>query len=439
MRMNKLLATLILLLALAAPFAQAQLMPTEKLDGIVAVLDGDVILRSELERQVATVQAQYANNPQQLPPRSELERRVLDRLIMSKLQVARADETGIRIADSEIDQTLGQIAAQNRMDVDQLRQAITRQGMSWEQFRHNVHDESLIQKLRQRVVQSRVQSAIPRSNCCSRMAASSAASCTRATSRSPCLMAQARNRSLLPRPRPRTSPGRSGTAWISQPRPSAIPMRRTRWMVAISAGAATTNCRRHLPRLPRSCRSGRAHRRYAAPNGFHIIKLIERREATSDLVTGYHARHILVRITEIVSAAQAERPSATCARILAGEDFAKLAKEFSNDTGTANLGGDMGWFVKGAYGSKIAGNADRDQGRRNQRTLPPATPAGTSPEPLATRTEDKTAEAERDKARQTLGSRKAEEEYGNFLRQIRAEAYIEIRLPGAAGASGSGS
>ena len=71
MRMNKLLATLILLLALAAPFAQAQLMPTEKLDGIVAVLDGDVILRSELERQVATVQAQYANNPQQLPPRAE--------------------------------------------------------------------------------------------------------------------------------------------------------------------------------------------------------------------------------------------------------------------------------------------------------------------------------------------------------------------------------
>ena len=149
MRMNKLLATLILLLALAAPFAQAQLMPTEKLDGIVAVLDGDVILRSELERQVATVQAQYANNPQQLPPRAELERQVLDRLIMSKLQVARADETGIRIADSEIDQTLGQIAAQNRMDVDQLRQAITRQGMSWEPthtFQNLLHTSRPMQK-----------------------------------------------------------------------------------------------------------------------------------------------------------------------------------------------------------------------------------------------------------------------------------------------------
>ena len=157
MRMNKLLASLILLLVLGAPLAQAQLMPTEKLDGIVAVLDGDVILRSELDRQVATIKAQYASNPQQLPPIGELERQVLDRMILSKLQIAKADDTGIRISDAEIDQTLGQIAMQNRMDVDQLRQAITRQGLSWEQFRANVHDESLIQKLRQRVVQSRVQ------------------------------------------------------------------------------------------------------------------------------------------------------------------------------------------------------------------------------------------------------------------------------------------
>ena len=439
MRMNKLLAPLILLLALAAPFAQAQLMPTEKLDGIVAVLDGDVILRSELERQVATVQAQYANNPQQLPPRAELERQVLDRLIMSKLQVARADETGIRIADSEIDQTLGQIAAQNRMDVDQLRQAITRQGMSWEQFRHNVHDESLIQKLRQRVVQSRVQVSDTEIELLLKNGGVKRGQLhlghiqiTLPDGASPeqIAAAQAKAEDVS-----RQIQGGMDFA--------AAAIRYSDAQNALDGGDLGWRSYEELPpafaEIAEKLEIGQSAPPVRGPNGFHIIKLIERREATSDLVTEYHARHILVRITEIVSAAQAEKTIRDLrARILAGEDFAKLAKEFSNDTGTANLGGDMGWFVKGAYGSKIAEMlTDTKIGEISEPFLSDA--GWHILEPLATRTEDKTAEAERDKARQTLGSRKAEEEYGNFLRQIRAEAYIEIRLPGAAGASGSGS
>jgi peptidyl-prolyl cis-trans isomerase SurA len=439
MRMNKLLATLILLLALAAPFAQAQLMPTEKLDGIVAVLDGDVILRSELERQVATVQAQYANNPQQLPPRAELERQVLDRLIMSKLQVARADETGIRIADSEIDQTLGQIAAQNRMDVDQLRQAITRQGMSWEQFRHNVHDESLIQKLRQRVVQSRVQVSDTEIELLLKNGGVKRGQLhlghiqiTLPDGASPeqIAAAQAKAEDVS-----RQIQGGMDFA--------AAAIRYSDAQNALDGGDLGWRSYDELPpafaEIAEKLQIGQSAPPVRGPNGFHIIKLIERREAASDLVTEYHARHILVRITEIVSAAQAEKTIRDLrARILAGEDFAKLAKEFSNDTGTANLGGDMGWFVKGAYGSKIAEMLTET--KVGEISEPFLSDAGWHIlEPLATRTEDKTAEAERDKARQTLGSRKAEEEYGNFLRQIRAEAYIEIRLPGAAGASGSGS
>jgi len=439
MRMNKLLATLILLLALAAPFAQAQLMPTEKLDGIVAVLDGDVILRSELERQVATVQAQYANNPQQLPPRAELERQVLDRLIMSKLQVARADETGIRIADSEIDQTLGQIAAQNRMDVDQLRQAITRQGMSWEQFRHNVHDESLIQKLRQRVVQSRVQVSDTEIELLLKNGGVQRGQLhlghiqiTLPDGASPeqIAAAQAKAEDVARQIR-------DGMDF------AAAAIRYSDAQNALDGGDLGWRSYDELPpafaEIAEKLQIGQSAPPVRGPNGFHIIKLIERREATSDLVTEYHARHILVRITEIVSAAQAEKTIRDLrARILAGEDFAKLAKEFSNDTGTANLGGDMGWFVKGAYGSKIAEMLTET--KVGEISEPFLSDAGWHIlEPLATRTEDRTAEAERDKARQTLGSRKAEEEYGNFLRQIRAEAYIEIRLPGAAGASGSGS
>lgn len=438
MRMNKLLVSLILLLILAAPLAQAQLMPTEKLDGIVAVLDDNVILRSELDRQVATIRAQYANNPQQLPPLAELERQVLDRMILSKLQIARADETGIRISDAEIDQTLGQIAAQNHMDVDQLRQAIMRQGMSWEQFRGNVRDESLIQKLRQRVVQSRVQVSDTEIELLLKSGGVKRGqlhlghiqiTLPDGASAEQIAAAQAKAEDVA-----RQIQGGMDFA--------AAAIRYSDAQNALDGGDLGWRGYDEVPpafaEISEKLQPGQTTPPVRGPNGFHIIKLIERREPTSEFVTEYHARHILVRITEIVSASEAEKTIRELrARILAGEDFAKLAKEYSNDTVTANLGGDMGWFVKGAYGSKVADALTNT--KVGEISEPFQTDAGWHIlEPLATRVEDKTADAERDKARQTLGTRKAEEEYASFLRQIRAEAYVEIRLPGAAGASGSG-
>ncbi len=439
MRMNKLLVSLILLFVLGAPLAQAQLMPTEKLDGIVAVLDGDVILRSELDRQVATIRAQYANNPQQLPPVDELERQVLDRMIMSKLQIAKADETGIRLADAEVDQTLGQIAMQNRMDVDQLRQAILRQGMSWEQFRGNVHDESLIQKLRQRVVQSRVQVSDTEIELLLKSGGVKRGELhlghiqiTLPDGATPdqIAAAQAKAEDVA-----RQIQGGMDFA--------AAAIRYSDAQNALDGGDLGWRGYDEVPpafsEIAEKLQPGQTAPPVRGPNGFHIIKLIERREPTGDLVTEYHARHILVRITEIVSASQAEKTVRELrARILAGEDFAKLAKEYSNDTVTANIGGDMGWFIKNAYGSKVAETLTNT--KVGEISEPFQSDAGWHIlEPLATRTKDKTAEAERDKARQTLGARKAEEEYASFLRQIRSEAYIEIRLPGAAGATGTGS
>jgi peptidyl-prolyl cis-trans isomerase SurA len=437
MRMNKLLVSLILLLVLGAPFAEAQLMPTEKLDGIVAVLDSNVILRSELDRQVATITAQYANNPQQLPPRNELERQVLERMIMSKLQIARADETGVKISDAEIDQTLGQIAAQNRMQVDQLREAIARQGMSWEQFRSNVRDEALIQKLRQRVIQARVQVSDTEIDLLLKNGGvkrgelhlghiqitlpdgASAEQISAAQAKADDVSRQIRGGMDF-----------AAAAIRYSDAPDALDGGDLGWRGYDEVPTAFAEVAEKL-------QPGESAPPIRGPNGFHIIKLIERRAPTSEMVTEYHARHILIRNTEIVSSAQAEKTVRELRqRILAGEDFAKLAKQYSEDTATANLGGDMGWFVATGYGSKVAEALSST--KVGEISEPFMSDAGWHIlEPLATRTEDKTKEADRNKARQTLGTRKAEEEYSSFLRQLRSEAYIEIRLPGAAGDSGS--
>ena len=173
------------------------------------------------------------------------------------------------------------------------------------------------------------------------------------------------------------------------------------------------------------------------PNGFHIVKLIEKRAATTELVTEFHARHILVRTSELVSSEQAEKTVRELReRILAGEDFAKLAKQYSEDGNSADLGGDLGWFALNAYGTKVAEVVSTSaDGAISE---PFMTDAGWHiMQRQETRTSDKTADAERDKARQTLGTRKSEEEYESFLRQLRADAFIEIRLPGASGASGT--
>lgn len=436
MRMNKLLFSLILLSTLGAPVAQAQLMPTEKLDGIVAVLDNNVILQSELDSQVGVVTAQYASNPKQLPPRNELERQVLERMIMNKLQIARADDTGIKISDAEVDQTLTQIAEQNRMQLDELRQAISRQGMSWEQFRANVHDESLIQKLRQRVIQSRVQVSdteidlmlknggvkrgqlhlghiqitLPEGASSEQIAAAKA--------KADDVSQQLRNGMDF-----------AAAAIRYSDAPNALDGGDLGWRGYEEVPPA-------FAEIADKLQPGEVAPPVRGPNGFHIVRLIERREPTTDVVTEYHARHILLRPSEIVSAAQAEKKVRELRdRIIAGEDFAKVAKESSEDSATANLGGDMGWFVQNAYGGKVAGVLSKI--KVGEISEPFQSDAGWHIlELLDTRTDDKTEEAERNKARQTLGTRKADEEYASFLRQMRAEAYIEIRLPGADGAAG---
>ena len=437
MRMNKLPTLLILLFVLFAPAATAQLMPTEPLDSVVAVLDEDVILRSELDRQVNAITAQYASNPQQLPPRDELERQVLDRLIMTKLQVARADSTGIKISDAEVDQTVAQIAQQNRLDVGQLRQAIERQGMTWDQFRTNVYEESLVRQLRQRVIQSRVQVSDTEIELLLKNGGARRGELhlghiqiTLPDGATPEQIAAAQTKADDVSRQIREGMDFSAAAIRYSDAQNALDGGDLGWRGSDELPTAFAEIADRL-------QPGETAAPVRGPNGFHIIKLIEKREASSELVTEYHARHILIRSSEIVSPAQAEKTVRELReRLLAGEDFAKLAKEYSNDTNSANLGGDLGWFPKAGYGTKVAEVvASLKDG---EISAPFQTDAGWHVmQLLETRTEDKTAEAERNKARQTIGARKAEEEYASFLRQLRAEAYIEIRLPGADGASGN--
>lgn len=431
--MKQLIAALafsILVLATADARAQAAAAATP-LDGIAAVVDEDVVLKSEVDRDVTRILAQYANAPQQLPPRDILERQVLDRLINQKLQLARADSTGVKVSDAEVDQALGQIAAQNHLDVSQLRGAIQSQGMDYDQFRRGVREQLVVNQLRQRVAQSRTQ------------------------------ISDAEIDSLIRNGNVARGQMHLGYIVIGVPDGAtpeqiddahrkadeakaqidggmdfaAAAIRYSSADNALQGGDLGWRSRNELPPAftdaAEKLQEGEVTAPIRGPNGFYLIKLVGKRDEGTQMVTEYHARHILIKPSELVSDEQAKKKiEAVRQKIVAGEDFEKAARENSEDEVTSRLGGDLGWFAGTAYGSAVADTLkDMKSGDLSQ---PFHTNSGWHVLQLVdTRQSDKSGELQRDQARNMLFQRKAEDEYESFLRQLRSEAYIEIRLPGA--------
>ena len=427
---TRLLAALVLgLAALAAsPGARAQAIATDPVDRIVAVVDEDVILQSELDRAVGNILAQYAGRAGQLPSRDVIERQVLERLISIRLQLARAEQTGIRVSDMELDQSVMRLAQQNNVSLDQLRASLERDGFSYTEFRDTMRDELVVQRLRQRFVQSRVN----------------------VTDTEVDILLASES---LKRGEVRLShilvgvPDGASAAQIQAAREKAemvkkeldggldfasAAIRFSDGQQALEGGDLGWRKFNEVPNAfadqIAGMQPGEVTQPMRGPSGFHILKLVDLREPQQELVREYNARHILIKTSELVSANDAlDTVRDIRRRIEGGDDFAEMAKEFSEDTATANLGGDMGWFEIGAYGTRVEqvlnGLAD------GQLSEPFQTEVGWHlMQRLATREADVTDERRRDQAREIVRNRKAEEEYDLFLRQLRGEAYIENRL-----------
>jgi peptidyl-prolyl cis-trans isomerase SurA len=155
-------AFLLLALAIALP-VHAQLLPgaaaapaNQAIDRIVAVVNDDVILQSELNEATRSVQQQYASQPGQLPPANVLQQQVLDRLILNRLQIQKADDQGIHVSDADVDQAVNGVAQQNKMTADQLRAAVEHDGGSFAAFRQQLADQITVQRLHQSVIQDSV-------------------------------------------------------------------------------------------------------------------------------------------------------------------------------------------------------------------------------------------------------------------------------------------
>lgn len=419
-------ASAILLTALHAP-ARAQ-SATQPLDRIVAVVNEEVILESELELAVDGITRRLQSRGAQMPPPDVLREQVLERLILTRLEVQRAQATGIRVSDADVDNALRDVAAQNNIGVEQLRRTLEADGYDFSEFRQELRDELLSSRLRQRIVDDMTQ--VTETEVDILLASEDLSGGEFHLSQIMIALPEGSNPAQIETAateaqevHQRLQDGLDfGAAAVSY----------SDAQDALEGGEIGWRDVNSIPTLfadaVQEVETGGITDPIRSPAGFHILKVNDRRSAGQVMVNETRARHIMVATTELVSAQDAMARIQDIKQDLdAGEDFEELAREHSDDITSANVGGDMGWFPQGVYGGAV------DQALNS---LEP----GEISEPFQTqsgwhivqlvghREMDRTEQAGRTAAREKIRQRKADIELNQFLRQLRDESYVDIRL-----------
>lgn len=399
------------------------------LDRVVAIVDNDVIMQSQLDQRLREVHQTLLKRGAPLPPEHVLTQQVLERLIIENIQQQIGDRSGIRISDEELNQAMGTIAQRNGMSLEQFQAALTRDGLSYADAREQVRREMVISRVRQRRVAERIQ------------------------------VSEQEVKNFLPRTWARSSfrrvpPGQYPDPGAGSRVLGRDPGRRKAGPGALPAAQAGRRLRptgdfplgrrqrpgRRRDRLAQGCpvaAAVRQHDRLLAvgdvtepvrtPGGFIILKLEEKRGGSKMVRDEVHVRHILLKPSEIRSEAETEKLAQKLyERIQSGEDFGELAKSFSEDPGSALNGGDLNWIDPEALVPEF-------------RQVMNDTPQGELSKPfrsqfgwhilqvLGRRATDSSEKFREQQAVSVLRNRKYDEELQAWLRQIRDEAYVEIK------------
>lgn len=427
--LSAVLATLLALAGVSAPAAAQQ---TQPLDRIAAVVDEDVILQSELQRAINNIKAQYAGREHQLPPQGVLERQVLERLVLVKLQVARAESSGIRVSGEELNQAIASIAQQNGTNVDGLRQRLAQDGIGFDDFRSSVREEIITQRLRQSFAQSRIS--VSEGEVDAALVQQNAGGMQYHLAHILVALPDGASAEQIATGQSKID-GIKNLIGKGELDFAAAAVRYSDSPNALEGGDLGW---RSLDEIPnafsaqiKAMKAGDVIGPIRGPSGFQLLKLVEVRD--SDNAAGPHpvpespARHILVRVTDQVDDAAAKAKIETLrARIAGGADFQAVAKESSDDANSRGQGGDLGWFPADAFGPDFGRQVESVQD--GGVTAPFRTDAGWHiVQRVATRQTDVTDDNKRAQIRDQIGRRKLDDEYNRFLQELRGDAYVSFR------------
>ncbi|GIX29449.1 MAG: chaperone SurA [Burkholderiales bacterium] len=402
------------------------------LDRIVAVVNEEVITQDELDRRLELVKKQLARQGTALPDSEALRRQILERLIMDRIQVQYARQTGLRIDDFQLDRAIAAIAEQNRMTVAQFREVLARDGVDYADFREEIRKEMILARLREREIDSRI--AVSEGEI-DNFLATQATQITGGEYAVSHILVRVPEQATSGEIQARRARAEAALAELKTGKPFA--------QVAAVYSDAPDALQggylgwRPLSRLPElfaeavvKLNPGEVSDILRSPNGFHILRLEDRRGPGAPAqVTQTRVRHILVRPGETLSEDEARnRLLQLRERIVNGADFAELARLHSEDP-SASQGGDLGWVSPGD--TVPAFERTMESLQPGEVSEPVKTPLGWHLiQVLERRTGDMTKERERVLARQSIKARKADEAYEEWLRQLRDQAYVEVRLEG---------
>lgn len=412
---------------------QLQIVVAEEvlLDQIAAVVENDVITENELLERLNVIYSQ-ADSQTSLPPRDVLIDQVLQRMIIERLQVQRAERLGISVDNLSLDQAMRNLASRNGLSLEGFRDALLRQGINYEDFREQVKSEMIIGQLRNRVVDATVE--INESEINELLASQQNQLNQNAEYHISHILI-----SLPEAPTAEDIAKAKATAEELRSKALAgadfeqLALSHSDAGDALDGGDLGWRQRGQVPgvfvRELNGMEPGDISNIIRSASGFHLFLLRDIRGTTQQMVEQVRARHILIRTNALMTDADAERQlNQLRNRILNGEDFAELAKAHSEDPASAVEGGDLGWLTPDTFVPAFRDVVDR-------------LPAGEVSRPfksrfgwhivevLGRRDHDNAKQAMRQQAREFIRQRKIEEETEIWLRELRDESYIEIRLP----------
>jgi peptidyl-prolyl cis-trans isomerase SurA len=422
----------LLLLLLGSPLL-APAQGTVLVDRIVAVVNKDVITLSELSAAVSSAERQLRRQGTSAPERAVLERQMLERLILDKAQLQMARDTGIRIDELQLDRAVQRIAESNKMTLADFRRALERDNVPWDAWREDLREQIILSRLREREVDEKIQvndseidlfleglKAQP-----DRAEYNAAHILVRIPEQAtPDRIEEARAKAHKAASEARAGAdfGKIAAGYSDAPD-------------ALEGGSLGWRAQERLPELFAGAllqmKPGEVSEPLRSPAGFHVLKLNDRREtgAAAAPITQTRARHILVRTSEAVSENEARRRLADLReRIVNGKaDFAELARVHSDDATSAGRGGELDWIYPGDTVPDFE-RALQDL-KPGEVSAPVKTPFGYHLiQVLEHRSTDVSAERRRLDARKVLRERKSEDAYQEWLRQLRDQVYVDLRL-----------
>mgnify|MGYP003335512648 FL=1 len=401
----------------------------KKLDRIIAVVDQDVITEKELQEKINSVISNLKNQKIEIPSESVLRKQVIERLIANSIQIQLAYQTGLKISDAQVDKTIERIAEKNKLNTADFKKTLEKDGTNFYKFREEIRNEITIAQLKEREVDSKIvitdgeidnflnaqskeiQEEFEVAHILIRVPEDA----------SPEKLEKLKNKAEDAAKQIQSGKNFTQVSAAFSEAPNALEGGNLGWKKASDLPTLFVDAlkKTEVGKLTPILRS---------PNGFHILKLINKKGSSAPLVVEQtHVRHILIKLSEITSESEGrQKLIGIKERLENGTKFEDMAKQYSEDP-SANSGGDLGWINPGDTVPEF--EKTMKQLNINQISDPIKTPFGWHLiQVLERRSQDMSKESARIQARQQIKMRKSEEAYQDWLQELRDRSFVELRL-----------